>query len=82
MTDSSRVALVTGASPGISRGCARSLAMAGFDPASHPIPMAFSGRNIDAPSVAVDVGLLDSQSLPDPYEPSHWGLPSRGSLGG
>lgn len=50
--------------------------------ASHPTPMAFSGRNIDAPSFAIDVGLLDGRSLPDPYGPTHWGLSSRGSLGG
>jgi NAD(P)-dependent dehydrogenase (short-subunit alcohol dehydrogenase family) len=49
--------------------------------ASHPKPMAFSGRNIDAPSFAVDVGLVDGDSLPEPYGSSHWGLPSRGSLG-
>jgi hypothetical protein len=42
--------------------------------------MAFSGRNIDAPSFAVDVGLIDGVSLPEPYGPTHWGLPSRGSL--
>jgi NAD(P)-dependent dehydrogenase (short-subunit alcohol dehydrogenase family) len=48
--------------------------------ASHPTPMAFSGRNIDAPSFAVDVGLIDGASLPAPYGPTHWGLPSRGSL--
>ena len=47
---------------------------------SHPTPMAFSGRNIDAPSFAVDVGLIDGKALPDPYGPTRWGLPSRGSL--
>jgi NAD(P)-dependent dehydrogenase (short-subunit alcohol dehydrogenase family) len=49
--------------------------------ASHPMPMAFSGRNIYAPSFAVDVGLVDGESLPEPFGPTHWGLPSRGTLG-
>ena len=49
--------------------------------ASHPTPMAFSGRNIDAPSFAVDAELIDGASLPEPYGPGAWGLPSRGSLG-
>jgi NAD(P)-dependent dehydrogenase (short-subunit alcohol dehydrogenase family) len=48
---------------------------------SHPTPMAFSGRNIDAPSFAVDLGLIDGTSLPEPYGPRHWGLSSRGSPG-
>ncbi len=49
--------------------------------ASHAMPMAFSGRTIYAPSFAVDVGLVDGESLPAPFGPTHWGLPSRGSLG-
>ncbi len=45
--------------------------------AAHPTPMAFSGRNIDAPSFCVQVGLIDGEKLPPPYGPSHWGLPDR-----
>lgn len=43
--------------------------------AAHPTPMAFSGRNVDAPSFAVEAGLVDGEKLPSPYGPSHWGLP-------
>jgi NAD(P)-dependent dehydrogenase (short-subunit alcohol dehydrogenase family) len=43
--------------------------------ASHPTPMVFSGRTIDAPWFAVDAGLIDGRDFPPPYGPSHWGLP-------
>lgn len=43
--------------------------------ASHPTPMAFSGRSIDAPRFSVDAGLIDGTSLPAPYGPTNWGLP-------
>lgn len=43
--------------------------------ASHPTPMVFSGRNVNAPSFCVEVGLVDGATLPPPYGPSHWGLP-------
>ena len=43
--------------------------------ASHPTPMVFSGRTIDAPWFAVDAGLIDGKDFPPPYGPSHWGLP-------
>ena len=45
--------------------------------AAHPTPMNFSGRNIDAPTFAVDAGLVDGTKLPPPYGPSHWGVPGR-----
>jgi NAD(P)-dependent dehydrogenase (short-subunit alcohol dehydrogenase family) len=45
--------------------------------AAHPTPMNFSGRNIDAPTFAVDAGLVDGTKLPPPYGPSHWGGPGR-----
>ena len=43
--------------------------------ASHPTPMVFSGRTIDAPWFAVDAGLIDGKDFPPPYGPTHWGLP-------
>jgi NAD(P)-dependent dehydrogenase (short-subunit alcohol dehydrogenase family) len=43
--------------------------------ASHPTPLAFSGRTIDAPSFAVDAGLVDGTKLPGAYGPEGWGLP-------
>jgi len=43
--------------------------------ASHPTPLAFSGRTIDAPSFAVEARLVDGSKLPGPYGPSGWGLP-------
>jgi NAD(P)-dependent dehydrogenase (short-subunit alcohol dehydrogenase family) len=42
---------------------------------SHPTPLAFSGRTIDAPSFAVDAGLVDGSKLPGAYGPAGWGLP-------
>jgi NAD(P)-dependent dehydrogenase (short-subunit alcohol dehydrogenase family) len=43
--------------------------------ASHPTPMAFSGRTVDAPQFAVWAGLSDGSTLPYPYGPSAWGAP-------
>jgi NAD(P)-dependent dehydrogenase (short-subunit alcohol dehydrogenase family) len=43
--------------------------------ASHPTPMAFSGRTVDAPQFAVWAGLADGSTLPYPYGPSAWGAP-------
>jgi hypothetical protein len=43
--------------------------------ASHPTPMAFSGRTVDAPQFAVWAGLTDGSTLPFPYGPSAWGAP-------
>ncbi|MGH7858802.1 MAG: SDR family NAD(P)-dependent oxidoreductase [Candidatus Binatia bacterium] len=48
--------------------------------AAHPTPMSFSGRDVDAPSFAVDAGLVDGTKLPAPYGSSHWGLPGRGAV--
>ncbi len=43
--------------------------------ASHPTPMAFSGRTVDAPQFSVWAGLADGSTLPYPYGPSAWGAP-------
>ena len=43
--------------------------------ASHPTPMAFSGRTVDAPQFSVWAGLVDGGALPYPYGPSGWGAP-------
>jgi NAD(P)-dependent dehydrogenase (short-subunit alcohol dehydrogenase family) len=43
--------------------------------ASHPTPMAFSGRTVDAPQFSVWAGLVEGASLPYPYGPSAWGAP-------
>ncbi|HVM63529.1 MAG TPA: SDR family NAD(P)-dependent oxidoreductase [Acidimicrobiales bacterium] len=43
--------------------------------ASHPTPMAFSGRTVDAPQFSVWAALVDGSSLPYPYGPSAWGAP-------
>jgi NAD(P)-dependent dehydrogenase (short-subunit alcohol dehydrogenase family) len=45
--------------------------------ASHPTPLAFSGRTIDAPSFAVEAQLVDGTRLPGAYGPAGWGLPRR-----
>ncbi|MEE9285510.1 MAG: SDR family NAD(P)-dependent oxidoreductase, partial [Dehalococcoidia bacterium] len=47
--------------------------------ATHPTPMHFSGKTVDAPSFVVAAGLVDGATLPAPYGPTHWGLP-RGPL--
>lgn len=43
--------------------------------ATHPTPMAFSGRTVDAPQFAVWAGLVDGTTLPYPYGPDIWGAP-------
>ena len=43
--------------------------------ATHPTPMAFSGRTVDAPQFCVWAGLTDGEGLPYPYGPSAWGAP-------
>ena len=50
--------------------------------ASHPHPMAFSGRTVDAPQLSVWADLVDSESLPHPYGPSNWGYPPFNSIAG
>lgn len=46
---------------------------------SHPYPMVFSGKTVDAPSFAPEVNLVDGTKLPVPYGPEQWGIP-RGPL--
>jgi len=50
--------------------------------ASHPHPMAFSGRTVDAPQLSVWAELVDADALPHPYGPSNWGYPPFNSIGG
>lgn len=50
--------------------------------ASHPTPMAFSGRTVDAPQFCVWANLIDGDRLPHPYGPSNWGYPPFNSIGG
>jgi NAD(P)-dependent dehydrogenase (short-subunit alcohol dehydrogenase family) len=50
--------------------------------ASHPHPMAFSGRTVDAPQMSVWLNLVDGETLPHPYGPSNWGYPPFNSIGG
>jgi NAD(P)-dependent dehydrogenase (short-subunit alcohol dehydrogenase family) len=50
--------------------------------ASHPTPMAFSGRTVDAPQLSVWANLVDSAVLPHPYGPTNWGYPPFNSIGG
>ncbi len=50
--------------------------------ASHPHPMAFSGRTVDAPQFCVWADLVEGRSLPHPYGPSNWGYPPFNSIGG
>jgi hypothetical protein len=50
--------------------------------ASHPTPMAFSGRTVDAPQLAAWLGLGDPSAFPHPYGPSNWGFPPRVPVGG
>jgi NAD(P)-dependent dehydrogenase (short-subunit alcohol dehydrogenase family) len=50
--------------------------------ASHPTPMAFSGRTVDAPQTAAWLDLLDATQFPHPYGPSNWGFPPRVPIGG
>ena len=46
--------------------------------ATHPTPMHFSGKNVNAPSFVVEAGLIEGTKLPAPYGPTHWGLPTGG----
>jgi NAD(P)-dependent dehydrogenase (short-subunit alcohol dehydrogenase family) len=50
--------------------------------ASHPTPMAFSGRAVDAPQLSVWANLVDPSTLPHPYGPTNWGYPPFNSIGG
>jgi NAD(P)-dependent dehydrogenase (short-subunit alcohol dehydrogenase family) len=50
--------------------------------ATHPTPMAFSGRTVDAPQFAAWSGLVDGALLPFPYGPSAWGAPPVIALAG
>jgi NAD(P)-dependent dehydrogenase (short-subunit alcohol dehydrogenase family) len=50
--------------------------------ASHPTPMAFSGRTVDAPQFSVWAGLVDGSGLPYPYGPSAWGAPPAVAIAG
>lgn len=43
--------------------------------ATHPTPMAFSGRTVDAPQFSVWADLLPGEEIPYPYGPSVWGKP-------
>jgi NAD(P)-dependent dehydrogenase (short-subunit alcohol dehydrogenase family) len=50
--------------------------------ASHPTPMTFSGRTVDAPQMASWLQLLDGSTFPHPYGPTNWGFPPRVPIGG
>lgn len=50
--------------------------------ASHPTPMAFSGRTVDAPQFCVWARTVDGTTLPHPYGPTNWGYPPFNSIGG
>jgi len=50
--------------------------------ATHPNPMSFSGRTVDAPQFAVWAGLVDGTTLPFPYGPTAWGAPPELAIGG
>jgi NAD(P)-dependent dehydrogenase (short-subunit alcohol dehydrogenase family) len=43
--------------------------------ASHPTPMTFSGRTVDAPQFSSWMQLLDSTTFPPAYGPANWGNP-------
>ena len=43
--------------------------------ATHPNPMSFSGRTVDAPQFCVWARLVDGTTLPYPYGPAAWGAP-------
>lgn len=43
--------------------------------ATHPTPMAFSGRTVDAPQFSVWAGLVDGTGLRWPYGSGAWGAP-------
>ena len=50
--------------------------------ATHPTPMAFSGRTVDAPQFSVWAGLVDGAGLPHPYGPTGWGAPPAVAIAG
>jgi NAD(P)-dependent dehydrogenase (short-subunit alcohol dehydrogenase family) len=50
--------------------------------ATHPSPMAFSGRTVDAPQFSVWAGLVDGTTLPYPYGPTAWGAPPALAIAG
>ncbi len=50
--------------------------------ASHPNPMSFSGRTVDAPQFCVWAGLIDGTTLPFPYGPTAWGAPPELAIAG
>jgi NAD(P)-dependent dehydrogenase (short-subunit alcohol dehydrogenase family) len=50
--------------------------------ASHPTPMAFSGRTVDAPQFALWAGLVAGDGLPYPYGPTAWGAPPAVAIAG
>jgi len=50
--------------------------------ATHPTPMAFSGRTVDAPQFSVWAGLVDGTTLPYPYGPNAWGAPPAVAVAG
>jgi NAD(P)-dependent dehydrogenase (short-subunit alcohol dehydrogenase family) len=44
--------------------------------ASHPMPMTFSGRTVDAPQFSSWAQILDATNYPAAYGPANWGNPS------
>jgi NAD(P)-dependent dehydrogenase (short-subunit alcohol dehydrogenase family) len=50
--------------------------------ATHPTPMIFSGRTVDAPQFSGWAKLLDATTYPYPYGPSGWGLPPGVAIAG
>lgn len=50
--------------------------------ATHPSPMSFSGRTVDAPQFSVWAGLVDGRTLPYPYGPAAWGAPPALAIAG
>jgi NAD(P)-dependent dehydrogenase (short-subunit alcohol dehydrogenase family) len=45
--------------------------------ATHPHPVFFSGKTVDAPTFVVEHDLVDALAMPPPYGPTHWGIPPR-----
>jgi NAD(P)-dependent dehydrogenase (short-subunit alcohol dehydrogenase family) len=50
--------------------------------ATHPTPMIFSGRTVDAPQFSGWARLVDARVHPFPYGPAAWGLPSAIAIAG
>jgi NAD(P)-dependent dehydrogenase (short-subunit alcohol dehydrogenase family) len=50
--------------------------------ATHPTPMIFSGRSVDAPQFSGWARLVDATHYPFPYGPSAWGLPPAIAIAG